>query len=231
MRSLLLLCLASAAAAFRLYNTTSSPQQGVVNIHLLCHSHDDVGWLKSPNEYFLGSRVLGLDPGGSGLSVYYANGAVQYILTSVVDALTANPDRRFVVVEQWFFQRWWNQQDSGVQQRVRALVASKQLVFANGGLVMHDEAGPVFGDMLDQTSAGALACDPAQQECQCQETPTHPPTHARTHRHPLDCGHLWSGCAAARYIATGPLWALCHAGQHAGLAALRLHRPVPGAHG
>ena len=151
----LLVSLTSAAAvAFRPYNTTSGQQRGVVNVHLLAHSHDDVGWLKAPHEYFLGSRVLGLDPGGSGLSVYYANGAVQFILTSVVDALSANPDRRFVVVEQWFFQRWWNQQGSEVQQRVRALVASKQLVFANGGLVMHDEAGPIFGDMLDQTSAG-----------------------------------------------------------------------------
>jgi hypothetical protein len=113
-----------------------------------------VGWLKAPHEYFQGSRVIGIDQGGSGLSIYYANGAVQFILTSVVDALSANPDRRFVVVEQWFFQRWWNAQDGSVQARVRALVASKQLVFANGGLVMHDEAGPTFSDMLDQTAAG-----------------------------------------------------------------------------
>ena len=86
--------------------------------------------------------------------VYYANGAVQYILTSVIDALSANPDRRFVVVEQWFFQRWWNAQGNATQATVRALVASGQLVFANGGLVMHDEACPTFSDMLDQTSAG-----------------------------------------------------------------------------
>ena len=146
--------LAHFAASRRLYNTTSGPQRGVVNVHLLCHSHDDVGWLKAPHEYYHGSHVLGVDPGGSGLSVYYANGAVQYILTSVVDSLSANPDRRFVVVEQWFFQRWWDAQDDAVQARVRALVASRQLVFANGGLVMHDEAGPTFQDMIDQTSAG-----------------------------------------------------------------------------
>lgn len=156
----LLTFLLLAAEAFvvvparRLYNTTSGPMRGVINVHLLCHSHDDVGWLKAPHEYFQGSRILGLDPGGSGLSVYYANGAVQYILTSVIDALSANPDRRFVVVEQWFFQRWWNAQDDAVQARVRGLVASAQLVFANGGLVMHDEASPTFSDMLDQTAAG-----------------------------------------------------------------------------
>lgn len=150
----LILTFAASASAWRLYNTSSAPKRGVVNVHLICHSHDDVGWLKAPHEYFSGSRVIGIDQGGSGLSVYYANGAVQFILTSVVDALSANPDRRFVVVEQWFFQRWWNAQDGNVQARVRALVASQQLVFANGGLVMHDEAGPTFQDMLDQTAAG-----------------------------------------------------------------------------
>lgn len=144
-----------ANAHRRLYNTTSGPVPGATNVHILSHSHDDVGWLKSASEYFLGSRVIGLDPGGSApFSVYYANGAVQYILTSVVDALCANPDRRFVVVEQWFFQRWWDGQDESVQERVRGLVASKQLVFANGGLVMHDEACPTAQDMWDQTSAG-----------------------------------------------------------------------------
>lgn len=157
---LLLLALLPAPAALgrpnggRLYNTTSAPMRGVTNVFLLAHSHDDVGWLKSASEYFQGSRVVGIDPGGTGLSPYYANGAVQFILTTVVDALSANPDRRFVVVEQWFFQRWYEAQDDAVQARVQALVASRQLVFANGGLVMHDEACPTFQDMLDQTSAG-----------------------------------------------------------------------------
>ena len=80
--------------------------------------------------------------------------SAQFIITSVIDALSANPDRVFVIVEQWFFQRWWIAQDEGVQDRVRALVAARQLLFANGGLVMHDEACPTAWDMLDQTSAG-----------------------------------------------------------------------------
>ena len=93
--------------------------------------------MKSTQEYYDGSFSLGLVPdGNSSLSVFYANGAVQYILTSVMDALTANPDRRFVVVEQWFFERWWDAQNEDVQARVRGLLASGQLIFANGGLVM-----------------------------------------------------------------------------------------------
>jgi len=86
--------------------------------------------------------------------VYYANGAVQFILASVVAALAENADRRFVVVEQWFFERFFTQSSAATQAVVRGLVASRQLVFANGGLVMHDEACPTFVDMIDQTAAG-----------------------------------------------------------------------------
>ena len=141
-----------AAAAFK-YNTTSRIVPGAVNVHLLAHSHDDVGWLKTAQQYFDGAQVIGLEPYPS-LSVYYANGAVQFILSSVVAALAENADRRFVVVEQWFFQRWFEAETSETQAVVRGLLASGQLVFANGGLVMHDEAAPTFQDMLDQTSAG-----------------------------------------------------------------------------
>jgi hypothetical protein len=139
----------------RRYNTTSGPMAGQINVFLFAHSHDDVGWLKSPQEYFDGSQVLGFDPGGSlGVSAYYANGAVQFILTSVIDALRANIDRKFVVVEQWFFSRWYLRQDEDLQAEVGDMVARGQLVFANGGLVMHDEASPTYIDMLDQTTAG-----------------------------------------------------------------------------
>lgn len=35
---------------------------------------------------------------------------VQYILDSVMLALDANPDRKFIYVEIAFFLRWWRQQ-------------------------------------------------------------------------------------------------------------------------
>jgi hypothetical protein len=28
----------------------------LINVHLICHSHDDVGWLKTVDEYFYGAR-------------------------------------------------------------------------------------------------------------------------------------------------------------------------------
>lgn len=145
--------LAGASAAFSKparYNTTSGIQAGVLNVHLICHSHDDVGWLKTPEQYYTGAVELGILP-----SIYYAPGAVQFILDSVVSGLAANPDRRFVVVEQYFFRKWWMAQSAETQALVKTLVAAGQLQFANGGVVMHDEACPTYLDMLDQTTAGA----------------------------------------------------------------------------
>jgi hypothetical protein len=38
-----------------------------------------------------------------------------------------------------FFARWFYEQTDDMQDRVRTLVANKQLSFANGGWCMHDE--------------------------------------------------------------------------------------------
>ena len=112
----------------------------VVLFHALCgvcatcacawkgHTHDDVGWLKTVDQYFMGANN----------SIQHAG--VQYVLDSVVLGLQANPDRKFIYVEQAFFQRWWMQQDAATQAITKKLVSSGQLSFVNGGWCMHDEA-------------------------------------------------------------------------------------------
>ena len=59
------------------------------------HSHDDVGWIKTFDAYFDGSDSL----------LAYTN--VNAELTTVVNALAANPDRKFSEVEMAFFKRWY----------------------------------------------------------------------------------------------------------------------------
>lgn len=38
------------------YNTGSGVVQGKLNVHLVSHSHDDVGWLKTVDQYYVGSN-------------------------------------------------------------------------------------------------------------------------------------------------------------------------------
>jgi len=50
-------------------------------------SINGAGWLKGPESYWAGAQNIGILP-----SLYYANGAVQLTLDTVVDVLASNPD-------------------------------------------------------------------------------------------------------------------------------------------
>nr|XP_011462234.1 PREDICTED: alpha-mannosidase isoform X1 [Fragaria vesca subsp. vesca] len=127
------------------YQTGSGVVEGKLNVHLVAHSHDDVGWLKTVDQYYVGSNN----------SIQGA--CVENTLDSVVESLVRDPNRKFVFAEMAFFQRWWLTQSVEVQERVWKLVDAGQLEFVNGGWCMHDEAAVHYIDMIDQTTLGHLA--------------------------------------------------------------------------
>jgi len=114
----------------------------VLNIHIVPHTHDDVGWLKTVDQYYYGRNN----------SIQHA--CVSCILDSVIYALKSDPQRKFTYVEMAFFSMWWEEQTTEIKQIVKELVQNGQLSFANGGWCMHDEATTHYMGMIDQTSLG-----------------------------------------------------------------------------
>eukprot|EP01132_Coremiostelium_polycephalum_P008521 gene8521-10475_t len=114
----------------------------VLNVHIVAHTHDDVGWLKTVDEYYYGANM----------TIQFAG--VQYTLDSAISSLLQNPNRRFIYVEIAFFERWWNEQTAEMQKIVAQLVHNGQLEFINGGWCMNDEAATYYDDIIDQMTLG-----------------------------------------------------------------------------
>lgn len=97
---------------------------------------DDAGWQVSVDEYQLSQ--------------------VDVILDNVLVQLEQNPDRRFTYAETNFLASWFRRQPLATQSRVKKLVEQGRLEIVNGGWVQHDEAGPLYNEMIDQTTRGHL---------------------------------------------------------------------------
>jgi lysosomal alpha-mannosidase len=76
-----------------------APIKSLITVHLIHHSHDDVGWHETPE--------------------YYYNDMVDGIITQVVDELLINAERRFSQVEMKFMSMWWAKQTDDRKQQVR----------------------------------------------------------------------------------------------------------------
>ncbi|KAL7642572.1 UNVERIFIED_CONTAM: hypothetical protein RMT77_007133 [Armadillidium vulgare] len=124
--------------------TCPTLKPGMINVHLVCHTHDDVGWLKTVDQYYYGSRKRITWVG------------VQYILDSVMQSLLKDQNRKFIYVESAFFFRWWNEQDEKTKSIVQMLVQNGQLEFINGGWSMNDEAAAHYNAIIDQMTLGLL---------------------------------------------------------------------------
>jgi len=139
----LLVSLAHPASCIRYQTGATREAEGSrLQVHLVPHSHDDAGWLKTVDQYYWGSRQ-DIQPAG-----------IQYVLDSIVQSLIDNPDRRFNFAEMSFLSRWWAQQDDDMRAQVQTLVREGRLAFQNGGYVQHDEASAHYVAMIDQTTRG-----------------------------------------------------------------------------
>ncbi len=96
------------------------------------HSHDDVGWLKTVDDYFYGADQ----------STQWAG--VQYTIDTVVSELALNPTYKFSIVEIAFLYRWWNNANSTMRNLLVQHINNSQLEIINAGWCMSDEANPYY---------------------------------------------------------------------------------------
>ncbi|XP_048377727.1 lysosomal alpha-mannosidase isoform X2 [Stegostoma tigrinum] len=135
------------------YQACPAVKPGMLNVHLVPHTHDDVGWLKTVDQYYYGGRT---DTQRAG---------VQYILDSVIPQLQADPSKRFIYVEVAFFYRWWRQQTDRMKAVVKQLVDEGRLEFVNGGWCMNDEATTHYSSVIDQMTLGFQFLNDTFGEC------------------------------------------------------------------
>lgn len=105
-------------------------------VHVIPHSHCDAGYTKTFEDYFTGE--------------------VKSILDTVVEALAADSQKRFVWEEVSFLSRWWKQASDQQKDAVKKFHATGQLEFIGGGWVMHDEAVTSMRGILNQMTEGLI---------------------------------------------------------------------------
>ncbi|KAK7113101.1 lysosomal alpha-mannosidase-like [Littorina saxatilis] len=116
------------------YQSCNPVKDGMINVHIVPHTHDDVGWIITVDQY------------------YYER--VQYILDSVIPELVNDPSKRFIYVEIAFFSRWYREQNDFMRHTVKRLVSEGRLEFILGGWCMNDEASTHYNAIIDQHTLG-----------------------------------------------------------------------------
>ncbi|XP_036321214.1 lysosomal alpha-mannosidase isoform X2 [Rhagoletis pomonella] len=135
------------------YESCHKTKPNMLNVHLIPHTHDDVGWLKTVDQYYYGSKTL------------IQKAGVQYILDSVVQELLKDPEKRFIYVESAFFFKWWREQDAELQEQVKKLVNEGRLEFIGGAWSMNDEATAHYQSIVDQFTWGLRRLNDTFGEC------------------------------------------------------------------
>ena len=105
-----------------------------ITVHILSHSHDDPGWIKTFDQYY--------------------NDQVEKILNNVVYSLKKDKTRKFIYSEISFFRKWYESIDEKTKNDIKELIKEKRFEFVNGGYVMEDNAASHFRDGISQLRLG-----------------------------------------------------------------------------
>ncbi|CDW71653.1 glycosyl hydrolases family 38 protein [Stylonychia lemnae] len=113
-----------------------------IQVHLIGHTHNDLGWLKTVDQSFTGTNEK------------QARGSIQMILDTTIHHLIKDPSKRFCYCEIKYFSMWWKYQNDEMKQKVKDIVKQGRLEFVNGGWVSHDEATTNYEDQINNMYIG-----------------------------------------------------------------------------
>ncbi len=105
-----------------------------ITVHILSHSHDDPGWIKTFDQYY--------------------EDQVEKILNNVVYSLKKEKSRKFIYSEISFFRKWYESSNDTIKNDIKNLIKEKRFEFVNGGFVMEDNAVSHFRDGVSQLRLG-----------------------------------------------------------------------------
>ncbi|TNV85114.1 hypothetical protein FGO68_gene2057 [Halteria grandinella] len=134
MKAYLVLLLLLFTTLARARHLQSPDPDDTITIHMVCHSHDDVGFQQTGEEYYTNK--------------------VNNVITSVVEALTADTRYKFSQTEMFFFSKWWREHNETMREKVRGFVREGRFEFLLGGWVANDEACPTFEEIIANIQMG-----------------------------------------------------------------------------
>ncbi|OWF50816.1 alpha-mannosidase 2-like isoform X2 [Mizuhopecten yessoensis] len=114
--------------------TEKSDSTEPLTVIVVPHSHNDPGWQRTVEEYYVTKT--------------------KNILNNMVHKLRIYPNMTFVWAETVFLSMWWNELEDDTKAQVRRLVRRGQLEIVLGGWVMPDEASTHYYSIIDQLMEG-----------------------------------------------------------------------------
>lgn len=105
-----------------------------INVHVIPHSHDDLGWIMTVQEYY--------------------DQRVKNILDNIIPNLEDNNERTFIYVEVAFFKMWYPNQSEETKNTLKKYLNEGRFEFIMGGYVMHDESSSFYQHFIDQMRIG-----------------------------------------------------------------------------